>query len=101
MYTTKNYLRYYPFTVNLGKIENLNLNVFNIITGISESKTLTKDISYKCKCKFGGKKCNSNQNWNNNKCWCECKNPKEHYGCKKNYIWNPATHSCKKILQTL
>ena len=20
---------------------------------------------------------NSNQNWNNNKCWCECKNPKE------------------------
>ena len=69
-----------------------------MITGISESKTLTKDISYKCKCKFGGKKCNSNQNWNNNKCWCECKNPKEHYGCKKNYIWNPATYSCKKIL---
>ena len=23
-----------------------------------------------CKCKFKGKKCNSNQKWNNDKCWC-------------------------------
>ena len=30
----------------------------------------------------------------NNKCWCECKNPKEHNACNKDYIWNPATCSC-------
>ena len=37
------------------KIEDLNLSVFNMITGISESKTLTKHILCNCKCKFDGK----------------------------------------------
>ena len=39
-----------------------------MITGRNESKTLTKDISCKRKCKFDGTKCNSNQWWNNDKC---------------------------------
>ena len=30
------------------KTEDLNLSVFNMITGINESKTLTKHISWKC-----------------------------------------------------
>ena len=37
------------------KTEDLNLSVFNIITGINESKTLTKHISFEYKCKFDGK----------------------------------------------
>ena len=61
---------YYPFTVKLdkcvgscntlsdlsnkvclpNKIEDLNLSVFNMIAGINESKTLTKQISWECKC---------------------------------------------------
>ena len=41
-----------------------------MITKISESKTLTKHISSKCKY------CHSNQKWNNNKRCCECKNKK-------------------------
>ena len=36
------------------------------------------------------KKYNSNQNWNNDKCWCQCKNPEEHNSDEKDYIWNPA-----------
>ena len=51
--------------------------VFNMTTGINEWKTLTKHISCKCICKFGSRKCNSNQKWNNDKCWWECKNPKK------------------------
>ena len=47
---------------------NLNLSVFNMITGINESKTSTKHISCKFKCKFDVRKCNSDQWWNNNKC---------------------------------
>ena len=39
-----------------------------MITGINESKTLTNDISCECKCKFDGKKCHSDQWWNNDKC---------------------------------
>ena len=45
-----------------------------MITGISQSRTLTKHISCKCESKFGGSKCNSNQKGNNEKCQCECKN---------------------------
>ena len=42
------------------KTEDLNLNMFNLITGKNESKTLRKHISCKCKCQFDGRKCNSN-----------------------------------------
>ena len=73
-------LRYYPFAVNLdrctgncntlndlsnricvaNKIEDLNLHVFNMIKGVNESKMLTKHVSFEWKCKFDGRKCNSN-----------------------------------------
>ena len=43
------------------KIEDLNLNTLNMITGINKSKTLTKHISCKCKCKFDERKFNSDQ----------------------------------------
>ena len=29
------------------------------------NKGLTKYVSWECKCKFDGRKCNSNQWWNN------------------------------------
>ena len=38
-----------------------------MITGINESNILTKHISCKCKSKFTGRKCNSNQKRNNDK----------------------------------
>ena len=53
---------------------------------------LTKHISCKCKCEFDGKKCNSDQWWNNDKCQCECK---KRYVLEKYYIWNPSTCSCE------
>ena len=73
----------------------LNLNVFNIITEMNESKFLTKHISCKCDCKFDGRKSNSNQKQNNDECRCECKNPREHNSSKKDKIWNPAACSCE------
>ena len=39
-----------------------------MITVKNESKILTKDISCKCRCIFDGKKCNSDQLWNNDEC---------------------------------
>ena len=53
--------------------EDLNLSVFNMTTGIYESKTLTKNISCEYVCRFDGTKCNSNQWWDNDKFGCECK----------------------------
>ena len=64
--------------------------MLHIIKGINESKTLTKHISCKYKCKFGGRKCNSSQKWDNDKCKC-----KKHHICEKSYIWNPDACSCK------
>ena len=76
----------------LNKTEDLNLSVFNMTTGLNELKTLTKHISFECKCKFDGRKCNSDQWLNNDKCWCECE--KRHV-CKKDYGLNPAKCSCE------
>ena len=39
------------------KTEDLKVSVFNMITRIHESKTLTRYISFECKCKFDGRKC--------------------------------------------
>ena len=61
-----------------------------MITGINESKTLTKHISWACKYTFDGMKCNLNHWWNSDKCRCECK---KHNLCENYYIWNPATCS--------
>ena len=63
-----------------------------MITGTNESKTLTRYISCECKCRFDGRKCNSDQWWNNDKCRCECK--KVHV-FEKDYIWNPPTCNCE------
>ena len=61
-------------------------------TGINESKTLIKHKSCECKSKFDGKNCNSNQWWNNDKRWCECK---KCYVCEKDYVLNLATCKCE------
>ena len=52
-------------------------------TRINESKKLTKHILCECKCRFDGRKCNSDQWKNNDKCRCEYK--KRHV-CKKDGI---------------
>ena len=55
------------------KTEDLNLSMFDMITGINKSKISTKHISCECKCRFDARKCNLDQWWNNDKCRCECK----------------------------
>ena len=76
------------------KIEDLNLHMFNIITGIEVLKKLTKYTSCKCKSKFDGTKCSSNQNWNNKKNWCECK---KHHICEK-IIFGILLHVAAKMV---
>ena len=44
--------------------QDVNLNVFDMITRINGSETLTEYILCKCKCKFNGSECNSNQESN-------------------------------------
>ena len=85
---------YYPFSVKLdryvgscntlhdlcnkvwvpNKTEDLNLGVLSMITGVNESKTLAKHLPCQCKSRFDGRKCGTDQWWNNDKCLCESKN---------------------------
>ena len=87
-----------PFAVKLDRSAgscntlNLNLSLFNMITGINESKTLKNHISCECKCKFDGRNCNSEQYWNNGKRRCECKRC---HVCENHYVWNPDIYNCE------
>ena len=85
------YLINYMFQIK----QDLNINVLNMITGINEQKTLTKDVSCKYKCKFDGRKCNSNQKWNNDKCRCECK---KHHIREKKIIFRILMHVVAKMV---
>ena len=85
------YLINYMFQIK----QDLNVNVLNMITGINEQKTLTKDVSCKYKCKFDGRKCNSNQKWNNDKCRCECK---KHHIPEKKIIFRILMHVVAKMV---
>ena len=73
------------------KTEDLDLSVLNIITGINESKTLTKQIC-ECKCRFDRRKCNSDQWWNHDKSWSECE---KCHVCEKVYVWDPSACNCE------
>ena len=73
------------------KTANVNLKLFNIITEINKSKTLTKHILCNCRCSFDSRKLNSNQKRDNDKCQCESKKPVKRYVCKEDYAWNPRT----------
>ena len=75
--------------------EDIHLNIFNMITRINETKASKRLISFDWKCKFDGRKCNSNQKWNKGKCQCECKNPTKHHICKKEYICNRSECACE------
>ena len=56
------------------KIEDVNLTAFNMFQDTNESKTLAKHISCDARCEFDGKKWNSRQKWDNNKCQMSVKN---------------------------
>ena len=43
------------------RTEDLNLSMINMITAINELKILTEHMQCKYKCRFDGRKCNSDQ----------------------------------------
>ena len=47
------------------------------------------------RCEFDGRKCNSRQKRNNDKCQSVCKKSIKHRTCGENYAWNPNTHGCE------
>ena len=67
----------------MNKTEHLNEYVFNMIAGKKWIENLKKYISWTCKCKFDGRKYNSIQKWNDDKCRCVSK----YYWRFSMYVW--------------
>ena len=80
----------YSIKYVLQKPEDLNLSMLNIITGINESKTLTKNIWCKCKFKFNGK--NAIQI---NRRTINVDVTVKNVMYLKKIVWNPVTCSCE------
>ena len=65
------------------------LKVYNLITGVNETKHLAHLVSCDYKCGLNESVCNSKQKWNHDKCWCDCKELRACDSCIDDYIWNP------------
>ena len=72
--------------------KDINVKAFNTLTNKNEAKAMTKHISCDFQCKFNSTTCNSNPNFNDEICQCECKND---HKCRKDYSWNPSTCICE------
>ena len=53
--------------------KNLNVKVFNMISRTNETRHIKWHETCKCICRLDGIICNSKQQWNEDKCRCECK----------------------------
>ena len=68
-----------------------------MIIGTNESKTLTNNISWECKCRFAGKQCSQ---INGGITINVDESVKDVVYVKKDYIWNPSKCNCKwKLLR--
>ena len=69
-------------------VKDMNIKVFTLLARINET--------CKCVCRLTSYICNDRQEWNENKCRCECKgDPVSKLVCDKGYMWNPSTCSCE------
>ena len=54
-------------------VKDLNVKVFNLMTLTNETRHMKWHESCKCICRLDKIICNSKQQWNEDKCRCECK----------------------------
>ena len=54
-------------------IKDLNVKLFNLMSGTNETRFIEWHETCKCKFRLDAVVCNNKQRWNKNKCKCECK----------------------------
>ena len=106
---------FYPFSIKINKcsgncnninnpyakicvpdiIKNLNVKVFNLMSGSNETRFIEWHETCKCICRLDGIICNRKQRWNEDKGRCECKKLINKGICDKGYIWNPSICECE------
>ena len=77
-------------------VKDMNIKVFNLLARINETRKIVWHETCKCVCRFTSAICDYRQEWNENKCRCECKEDLvSKLACDKGYMWNPSTCSCE------
>ena len=77
-------------------VRDMNIKVFNLLARINETRKIVWHETCKCVCRFTSAICNDRQEWNENKCRCECKEDLvSKLTWDKGYMWNPSTCSCE------
>ena len=77
-------------------IKNVNMQVYNILMRLNDSRNVLWHESCKCVCKSNSSVCNNEQIWNDDTCRCDCN--EDFAGiinCNKGYMWNPSTCECQ------
>ena len=79
-------------------VKNLNLKVFNLVSGTNEKRRIEWHEMFKNKCRLEHSVCNNKQRWNDDKCRWECKELTDKGICDKAFIWNPSNceYKCYK-----
>ena len=77
-------------------VRDKNIKVFNLLARINETRKVVWHETCKCVCRLTSAVCNDRQEWNENKCRCECKEDLVNkLVCDKGYMWNPSKCSCE------
>ena len=77
-------------------IKNVNMQVYNFLMRLNETRNVLWHESCKCVCKLSSSVCNNKQIWNDDTCRCDCN--KDFAGIinsAKGYMWNPSTCECQ------
>ena len=76
-------------------IKNINVKVFNLMSGTNETRHIEWHKTCKCTFRLDSSVCNNKQRWNEDKCRCECKELIDKGICDKEFIWNPSNYECE------
>ena len=77
-------------------VRDMNIKVFNLLARINETRKIAWHGTCKCICRLTSAISNDRQEWNENKCRCECKKDLvSKMASDKGYMWNPSTCSCE------
>ena len=77
-------------------IKNVNMQVYNFLIRLNETRNVLWHESCKCVCRLNSSVCNSKQIWNADTCRCDCN--EDFAGiinCAKGFMWNPSTCECQ------
>ena len=77
-------------------VKNVNMQVYNFLMRLNESRNVLWHESCKCVCKLSSSVCKNKQIWNDDTCRCDCNEDfSGTISCAKGYMWNPSTCECQ------